>query len=487
MDRLLEETRRRLRESEALFGVSQAFTSVLDLDELLQVVVDSAVETIDSVERGVIHILDEASGELHPKALSGKALGGLRERKMLIGEGVAGYALEQGRAINVPDVNAETHFVRDRGDPGFKSLLVVPLILGQKRIGILSVDSERVGAFTEDDEQLLTILATQGAIAIQNARLYEEVQTELTERKRVEEALRKRTRNLDERVKELTCLYGVSSLAEKPGVLLEDIFQGSVDLLPPSWQYPEVTCARITVEGQEYATEDFRETKWKQVADVIVHGERAGVVEVGYLEERPPSDEGPFLKEERALINAVAEQLGRTTERERMEEALRESEEQFRQFFEKGPEYCYMISPEGIILDVNDTALKALGYRKEELVGKPLKTLYAPESLPRMKQLLAKWQETGELRDEEMVVITREGNRRTVLLSAGVVKGRDGEVLHSVSVQRDITERKRAEDEIKRVAGNLARLIETANAPIFGVDADGKVNERNQAAPRISG
>ena len=159
-DQLLEETRRRLRESDALFRVSQAFALVLDLDELLQVIIDSAVETIDSVERGVIHILDEASGELHPKALSGKALGTLRERKMRIGEGVAGYALEQGKAINVPDVNAEPLFVRNLGDPGLKSLLVVPLILSQKRIGTLSVDSERGSAFTEDDERLLTTLAT---------------------------------------------------------------------------------------------------------------------------------------------------------------------------------------------------------------------------------------------------------------------------------------------------------------------------------------
>jgi PAS domain S-box-containing protein len=138
------------------------------------VIIDSAVETIDPVERGVIHILDEASSELQPEALSGKALGALRERKMRVGEGVAGYALEKGKAINVPDVSAEPRFVGDSHDPGLKSLLVVPLILGQKRIGTLSVDSEKVGEFTEDDERLLTTLATQAAIAIENARLYQE-------------------------------------------------------------------------------------------------------------------------------------------------------------------------------------------------------------------------------------------------------------------------------------------------------------------------
>jgi PAS domain S-box-containing protein len=265
MDRLLEETRRRLRESEALFRVSQAFTSVLDLDELLQVIIDSAVETIDSVERGVIHILDEASGELQPKALSGKALGALRERKMRLGEGVAGYALEQGKAINVPDVTAEPRFVRDRSDPGLKSLLVVPLILGQKRIGTLSVDSERVGAFTEDDERLLTTLATQAAIAIENARLYEELREELVERRRAEEELRKserRYRLLAENVTDviwtmdmsLRFTYVSPSVTRMLGYSVKEVMATTLqEILPPA-SYEVITRAfaeELAIEERE--------------------------------------------------------------------------------------------------------------------------------------------------------------------------------------------------------------------------------------------
>jgi len=273
MDRLLEETRRRLRESEALFRVSQAFTSVLDLDELLQVIVDSAVETIDTVGRGVIHILDEASGELQPKALSGKALGALRERKMSIGEGVAGYALERGTAINVPDVNREPLFVRNSGDPGLRSLLVVPLILGQKRIGTLSVDSERAGAFTEDDERLLTTLATQAAIAIENARLYEELREELTERKRTEEELRKsesRYRLLAENVTDVIWTMDMSlrftyvspsvtrmlgySVKEVMGTTLQEI------LLPSSYEVIKKAFAEeLAIEEME--EKDLRRSK----------------------------------------------------------------------------------------------------------------------------------------------------------------------------------------------------------------------------------
>ena len=149
----------------------------------------------------------------------------------------------------------------------------------------------------------------------------EEMQIEIIERKRVEEALRKRTCELDERVKELNCLYGISNLVEKQGISLEGIFQGTVDLMPPAWQYPEITCVRIILEDQEFRTENFRETIWKQASDISVHGKRIGAVQVCHLEEKPASDEGPFLKEERSLLDAIAQQLGRITERKRAGEA----------------------------------------------------------------------------------------------------------------------------------------------------------------------
>ncbi len=150
---------------------------------------------------------------------------------------------------------------------------------------------------------------------------------DITERKRVEEALQKLTHDLGERVKELNCLYGISELVEKPDISLEELIQGTVDLIPPAWRYPEITCPRIILEGEEFTTEDFRETTCKQSSDIVLHGERIGTVEVYYLEERPQTDEGPFLKEERNLLNVIAERLGETIERMRSQEALKEYSE----------------------------------------------------------------------------------------------------------------------------------------------------------------
>jgi len=124
-----------------------------------------------------------------------------------------------------------------------------------------------------------------------------------TEPSKVEIALR-------ERIKELNCLYGISQLAERNLYSLDDLLKELVNFLPYSWQYPELTCARILFKGQTYTSDTFKVTPWRQSALIYMYHEAVGECAIFYLEECPPSDEGPFMKEERALLDAVAEQIG---------------------------------------------------------------------------------------------------------------------------------------------------------------------------------
>ena len=159
----------------------------------------------------------------------------------------------------------------------------------------------------------------------------------IAEQEKLIQALEQRSHELSERVKELTCLYGISTLVEKPGVSLEDVLRGTADLLPSAWRYSDAACARLILEGRSLQTGNFRETQWRQSSDIKVHGERAGFVDVCYLEEKPERDEGPFLIDERKLIDAVAARVGRIVERYRAEEAAREAyrrETRFRQDLE---------------------------------------------------------------------------------------------------------------------------------------------------------
>lgn len=129
------------------------------------------------------------------------------------------------------------------------------------------------------------------------------------------EELRTLHHNLGERVKELQCLYGIAQLVDRCGNDISLLLQGIADLIPPSWQFPEITCARIIFNSEQFVTGGFKKTRWRQSANIVVRGKKAGVVEVCYLKRMPNSNEGPFLKEERALIDAIAKRIGRLAER----------------------------------------------------------------------------------------------------------------------------------------------------------------------------
>jgi PAS domain S-box-containing protein len=178
------------------------------------------------------------------------------------------------------------------------------------------------------------------------------------------------------------------------------------------------------------------------------------------------------------LILGIARDI---TERKKAEAALAESELKFRKFFENEPEYCYMISPEGTILEANYAALNTLGYTMEELAGKPVASIYAPESYSRMHQLLTQWENTGKIRDEEMVILTKNGEKRTVLLSATQVLHDDGKPLYSVSIQRDITGRKRAEEANRISVRHFEDLFNKAAIPLCLVSKElSKLNINTQ-------
>jgi len=147
-------------------------------------------------------------------------------------------------------------------------------------------------------------------LAIEDITERKEAEVELSRyRQGLEKMVEEQTVELKERVKEVSCLYAVSSLFAKPSDSIDEVLKSAADLIPTGWQHPDIARARIIFEGREFASKGFRETPWKQSADIMLSGETVGTVEVCYLEERPMLDEGPFLKEERSLIDELARQL----------------------------------------------------------------------------------------------------------------------------------------------------------------------------------
>jgi PAS domain S-box-containing protein len=146
---------------------------------------------------------------------------------------------------------------------------------------------------------------------------------DITERKRAEQQQQERT-------KELQAFFTLSELITREGITIEELCREFSAVLPESWQYPEITCARIVIGDTEFRTENFEESGWLQSAPIKVKETVRGRIDVGYLEERPAVDEGPFLKEERMLIDALAERLGHVFGRKQGEEQLQYTLEKLR-------------------------------------------------------------------------------------------------------------------------------------------------------------
>jgi len=189
------------------------------------------------------------------------------------------------------------------------------------RIGVEVLIGGKSRFITADQQQMLSLLLSTYEAAVQRNIELTQAQDHLRSlNEQLDDLVEERTAELKERVKEIECLYALSSLVAEPCKSIDEALKTAVDLIPPGWQYPQITCARIIFEGREFATGDFRETPWKQSADIVVGGENVGTVEVRYLEERPKQDEGVFLKEERNLINDIARQLGVMIQRVKAEE-----------------------------------------------------------------------------------------------------------------------------------------------------------------------
>jgi signal transduction histidine kinase len=135
---------------------------------------------------------------------------------------------------------------------------------------------------------------------------------------------------LRERVKELSCIYSIANLAVSSDQSMEMFLQSAAELLPQAYLYPEITEARITFEDRTYQTGGFVDTQNSQKAAIVIGGNACGMVEVMYRESRPEMDEGPFLVEERRLLDSVAREIALIIERKQAEIERNRLKEQLR-------------------------------------------------------------------------------------------------------------------------------------------------------------
>jgi formate hydrogenlyase transcriptional activator len=213
---------------------------------------------------------------------------------------------------------------------GFRSAFWLPLSTSRTRLGVFVVVRKTAEPFSPDYDRRVKWAANIVALALEHI-----MQVETLERLRHQIAdehdrAKGALYDLGERIKELTALHHTARLLEDEQLGVAELLQQIAALLPPAFQFPAIAEACARYGDSVVRTPGFTETRWVLAKPFETRDGTTGALEVVYLEERPPSAEGPFLREERHLIDSLADMVCATLDKRAADAALRESEERLR-------------------------------------------------------------------------------------------------------------------------------------------------------------
>ena len=455
-DRLrAEEARtRRAQEMELLYRTSLEINSQPDLRTLLQATVSRAADLLGARMGGLY--LTESDDQSLRLTISHNLPGNLIGTTLKLGEGLSGRVAQTGEPILVDDYHRWTGRAPVYEKATFRRVLGVPLKLGNRVIGVLNItDDEQAGLYSEDQVRLISLFANQAAIAIENARLYENLQRELAEHKRTEAALREseeRYRDLFENANDF-----IQSVAP----------DGRFVYVNRAWQetlgYSAEDLSRLTIfdviapEDRQHCQELFRQ---------VLSGEKLDRLEVTFLAKdgRRITVEGRvscrFVDGKPISTRGIFRDI---TEHKQAQEEMLLEKVRFQQLFENSPIGIAMLDAEDKIQAINSAFQTIFQYTPEEVVGRPINDVVVPSNYLEEASRLSAEALSGAAVEMESVRRRKDGSLVPVEIY-GVPIIRDGKSIAIYGIYADISKLKEMETRLRREVEKLKALHEIDRA-----------------------
>ncbi len=473
-----EEVWRHNEELTALNAIAIMVNSSLDLQQILDQTLDKVLE-ITKMEVGSLYLTDPQTEELVLSTYKGSSKEFADQvRTFKLGENIVGLAAQSGKPIVADDLTGDPRVTTTLvSGEGIRSLAAIPMKSKNKVQGMINMASYTCHSFTNEEIDFYTAIANQIGVAIENARLYEAVQRELTERKRAEEALRKSE--------------------EKYRTVADFTYDWEYWVgLDRNFIYISPSCERVT----GYRPEEFFANP--NLILTIVHPDDRRMIaqhnndlfdreEVDHLEFRINTRSGEELWISHICQPVYSNDgsfLGRRgnnrdiTVRKRAEEALRESEGTARALMDSPVDSVLVVNPDGIILDTNQTFAQRIGRRVDELIGRCVYDFFPPELVKSRRARVDEIVHFG-------VPIRFEDERAGIQLdhSAHPICDAQGKVTKIAIVARDITERKRIEKSLMESERKLRLITENMRDTVFAYDLERRLQYVNSAFEILTG
>lgn len=306
---------------------------------------------------------------------------------------------------------------------------------------------------------------------------YNCIDRDITEEKINAEKLSETTKKLQERIKEQQCLYGVCQVVRDIDKPLDQTMLQVLKLVEAAFQYPEVIRARIVINDEMFALEDFHSTSAVLTEDILVSGEKVGMLEVYYVEKRPQADSGPFLKEEAQLLDSVAAKIGAHLTRRNSDMKISHNYQFLNSVINSLPYPFYVLDAEDYSIKVANAISgadlsgdKVTCYQLTHGGSEPCACKSHPCPVDRVKT-------TGKPCVVEHLHKDTQGNVRYHEVHAYPICDRSGKVVQIIEYFLDITERKLTETRL----GELAAF--PANNPniVMSINVAGEILYMNSA------
>ena len=274
--------------------------------------------------------------------------------------------------------------------------------------------------------------------------------------------------------------YEMARLSTDPDVRLDQVLQRVVELIPQALQHAGRICTRITYKGEKYSTAGFQRTKKGHSLELMVCGEKQGMLEVYQAEAGAEGTASPFSEQERNLIETVGKLVENVVESICTRRQIERSERRYREIFETSPEAITLVDSDGKVQEGNTRLLQWLGYEAEELKGIALDQLpyFTPESRKTIREKFAQRMRGEKPPPYEIELVDSEGERHVGLVRGTLVKGLNGTPKDLVLIT-DITERKKAEEALRCSEKRCRTLFNEATVGIFRTRSDGAPVEVN--------
>lgn len=296
------------------------------------------------------------------------------------------------------------------------------------------------------------------------------VHREVLKRGEAEKLATQTVKDLEERVKELKTLYGLSRILQNDDISIRDLVPQIAENLPSGWQYPEITAARVCIDDVIYSTRNYKDSEYSLRVDLKTNYGTPLSIEVVYLRKLPEFNEDPFLPEEHNLINMLADMIKIYLESRQHRAEIKD----YKYALDQG--YIVAITGvDGVFRFVNENFCKISKYSSAELLGQHFSIISSDFHPPEYFSELMLAMQDGKPFMGEFCNKAKDGTLYWVHTSIVPFLDEYGKVYQYLSINHEITERKNADNKIKQSEQLLKKITSQVpgNTYMFEIEENG--------------